>query len=938
MSRAVRRLEERLAAEARAAADAAALSDGSSDSSSASGSGVGGRGSRSGPGGGGEGGGGGGGLAGGGGGGGALNPFDLLGGSGDGADASSDEDSDSDGKLVADDVAATAAPLPVVPPVAGSTSRGRRPEERSPTFQASVASTMREVEELVLSSAGLDAAPGGRRGGKGHAGAATAATGHPTKGIRASKEAAAARRRAEAAETAALAAAIEGAPAQKGVRTPKAGGGRGKRGEAAAPPPPPPPTTLADLMAVEAGSLSADGELKRLFGARAVAAERAAAAAADEAAGLPLPPGAGGGRRGRGGRRGAVLVPPRAAAASGATPGLSMEVIPDGERDGGQDVAAAGAPTPWRYVHTGAYAAAEAEFRAVVASGDPNGVVALLNTAPGHAGALLQLGEVYRGMGERERAAEAVERALGVLEGGFSPGYRPWGPTAPTVCLPWAAPSNRLLYRALLRYAQGLSARGLHATAWSVARVLWGLDRPTGADPVGVGLCLDSLALLGGGGGWVAAAVAAPDPVGAAAPEGVPLSHHPNWALSAALGVAIGRGVGGLGPPKRGRKAKRGAEPSAGGGGGGGVAAGGPVRLDMAVPAAAGDPMVAMADALLAFPMLLEPLLTVVEDRSGAASDLPLFAAVPELLGGLRDGGVLARIARIYAARSKLVWNAPAAVMLLRQAATDANRLWVAAGRGSGGHESTATVSAAGTVARRRVAAAETLRASAVERFVATRRYVGLVASDFVENAAALPPEALGVGGLGGGPDGGVAGGDGREGLPPGGLEALMNALAAGGGEGGVPAVDQALLAQRLGGGVPPGGGGGGVAAAAAAADVAGDNADRAAARRAVLRGLGAAIDGDGAYDDDSEMSATASGDEAAAAAAAEAAAAAAAASGGRVVAPPGAVRAGLAAAAARVAAWLASWSPGGLAATLAVWVDRLRVALLGGGEHAHAA
>ncbi len=382
----------------------------------------------------------------------------------------------------------------------------------------------------------------------------------------------------------------------------------------------------ASLKAITVDSrlLSADSELKKLFGARVVEAERRNEEAEMAAS-------SGRKRRGRRAHAGVrtrknSLVTPREGWIPKA-PGLCMVL------DTNDDVLMKHGVKYFRYEYEGVYAKMQQEYRIAVSTFDINNIVALVSRFPCHVDGLLQLAEVFRSMGELDRAAEHIERALCVLESAWTAGFRPWNGECR---LRFEVAENKSLYVGLSRYAQLLTRRGLHRTALEISKLVLGFDPDN--DPMGILMVMDSLAILADENKWVWEMNESF--------EIVPLMHFPNFTMSAALAMFNMQNVTSSG--KKGKKAKKAQE-------------------EMPKAWNEIDACKLLTDALLTFPMILRPLLTATKDSGGVWSSHKMF--------GEGEGyGVLNRIARIYAARAHLLWTAPKAKALLHRAAEAATR------------------------------------------------------------------------------------------------------------------------------------------------------------------------------------------------------------------------------------------------------------------------
>lgn len=388
-----------------------------------------------------------------------------------------------------------------------------------------------------------------------------------------------------------------------------------------------------ELIAVNPLNLSADTELKRLFGARVVEHERVAEAAEDlqqrrrQRGAMP-----------RAKRAGGHLVQPRDNWWRSA-PGLGM--VPD-ESANQHMKALEGEPDEdvryFRYNQERRYQLIQRDYEAVVLTHNPQLLVELVSRAPYHIDTLLQLGEVHRQMGELDRAGELVERALYVLEATWTRSFKPFKGECR---LRYAVPENRSIFLALFRHVQLLTRRGLHRTALEAAKLYLNLDPPF--DPFGALVMVDSLALLSGELGWIRAMHRDYFPC--------PLEMFPNFALSSAVAAlmqetAAAKSSSTEGTKKLGKKKKKQIEDNT-----------------EFVPTSGEElktPLEQMTSALLSFPMVLEPLLVAIGESTEVCSKYELFKS-----GGIGDAnedvpddqGVLLRISRIYAETSKSIWK-----------------------------------------------------------------------------------------------------------------------------------------------------------------------------------------------------------------------------------------------------------------------------------------
>jgi tetratricopeptide (TPR) repeat protein len=412
------------------------------------------------------------------------------------------------------------------------------------------------------------------------------------------------------------------------------------------------------IVAVNPLFLSVDAELKRLFGARVVEHERVSEEVEEAQQRRRLR-----GQPARVKRRGGHLVQPRDTWWRNA-PGLGMTL------DAVANASARGQAADgeenvryFRYHHERRYQVIQQDFRAIVATHNPSLLVELVSRAPYHVDTLLQLGEVHRQMGELDRAGELIERALYVLESTWSRAFKPFNGECR---LRYNVSENRSLFLALFRHVQLLTRRGLRRTALESAKLYLNLDPPF--DPQGALLMVDSLALLSGEFGWTRAMHR----------DYVPCSLElfPNFAISAAVADhcqretrlsngSKGGGGGGGGVPKKKRKKQL------------------EDRTEYVESEGerAMTPLQKMANALLAFPMVLEPLLAAANESTAVCEKYELYRLASS--ASVDDAGTLLRISRIYAECSKAVWTG-GTLALLKDAAVCAGAA-AAGGRGKDG-------------------------------------------------------------------------------------------------------------------------------------------------------------------------------------------------------------------------------------------------------------
>lgn len=463
--------------------------------------------------------------------------------------------------------------------------------------------------------------------------------------------------------------------------------------------------SVSKILHVEPRLLNADSELKRLFGSRVIESERRGEEATNAA---------GGRRRGRGNgrsniRRRVSLVSPRENWFPEA-PGLVMEIdsqTTDKDMTGVRY---------FRYVHEASYARLQEEYRVIVGTHDPNLLAEFCSRHPYHVDTLLQLAELYRQMGELDRAAEQIERCLYVLESSWNVAFKPYDGNCR---LRFDLVENRSIFVALFRYSQLLTRRGLHRTALEISKLILNFDPEN--DPMGVLMLADAFALLSGEYQWIRDMHADYSLI--------PMRYFPNFAASTAIAAeSMRQGIGGIsdraGSGKRKKKAKA-------------------TSIDSSEASDSRNPDDLLTDVLITFPMLLKPLLSAIQDESGVWTEHRLFDEAWYSVG-YQDNGVLFRMCRVYAERSKLLWNSTSNKQMLLRCARAAGELDTAAGTGKHPVTGRLTPALVSDLANHgRVAKCRALRAEAGDWLRTSGLYQSVQLSDFTDSTTNLPAEVL---------------------------------------------------------------------------------------------------------------------------------------------------------------------------------------------------
>lgn len=458
------------------------------------------------------------------------------------------------------------------------------------------------------------------------------------------------------------------------------------------------------VLHVEPRLLNADSELKKLFGAKVVESERRE----EEASSAQVR------RRGRPPgkahlRRKISLVSPRETWFAYA-PGLTMVVDNEGTNKDTPEI------RYFRYQHESSYTRVQNEYRSFVNMHDPNLLAELVSRHPYHVDTLLQLAELYRQMGELDRGAEHIERAIYVLETAWNIMFKPFDGNSR---LRFDVIENRSIYVALFRYSQLLTRRGLHRTALEISKLLLNFDPEN--DPMGMLMLADSFALLSGEYKWIQEMKESY--------QYIPLQYFPNFAASAAVAVESTRlGISGIANREGSNRSKKADKNNSAG----------DAKQQATCQA---DEL--LLDALLTYPMLLKPLLTAIQDGSGVWADYRLYDE-GWYGDGYEDYGVLLRMSRVYAERSKLLWNSTSNKDMLVRCARKAGEMDAAAGMGTNpatGRPSSAFVR---DIAKHpRVARCRALRAEAGNWLRSSGLYQNVQIADFADSTTNLPAELL---------------------------------------------------------------------------------------------------------------------------------------------------------------------------------------------------
>ncbi|KAM8946114.1 ribosome quality control complex subunit TCF25 isoform 2-T2 [Pelodytes ibericus] len=220
-------------------------------------------------------------------------------------------------------------------------------------------------------------------------------------------------------------------------------------------------TDTRPLLHIEHRNLSAETELKKYFGSRAVMGDQ-----------RPR-------QRQRALHRSTWLTSPKSTWPRYSKTGITMSLLES--RRGIQQ---------FTFVHQRDYQQVQFKFLDAVESMDPNHIVLLLQTNPYHVDSLLQLSDVCRQHEDQEMARDLIERALYNLECSFHPMF---SFTSGICRLDYSRAENRGFFLALFKHMYFLEKRGCPRTALEFCKLILSFDEEK--DPLCMLLLIDFLSL-----------------------------------------------------------------------------------------------------------------------------------------------------------------------------------------------------------------------------------------------------------------------------------------------------------------------------------------------------------------------------------------------------------------------------------------------------------
>ncbi|KAL8458929.1 hypothetical protein ACS0TY_036425 [Phlomoides rotata] len=223
------------------------------------------------------------------------------------------------------------------------------------------------------------------------------------------------------------------------------------------------------ILLVDPKFLSAENELRRIFGSRVVKSQ--------ERNNSPVNP-----RPMRGGRRGSHSLKKTVLVSSSQhwprwDGSLTMELL---ETIDGVHY--------FRYSHSLSYAQTQRAFEAAKASHDLNGIANILLNHPYHIDSLITLADYFKFTGEHQMSADATAKCLYAMECAWHPLFAPWK----NCRLKYAHDTNKQFFTSLFSHMKNMDRRGCHRSALEICKLLLSLDSD---DPMGAMLCIDYYSL-----------------------------------------------------------------------------------------------------------------------------------------------------------------------------------------------------------------------------------------------------------------------------------------------------------------------------------------------------------------------------------------------------------------------------------------------------------
>lgn len=224
------------------------------------------------------------------------------------------------------------------------------------------------------------------------------------------------------------------------------------------------------ILQVDPRFLSAENELRRIFGSKVVSSFERSNQPGSSRQSRPV-------RRGSHTHRKTIIVSP-----SDHWPrwdgSLSMELLEHGD-----------GCNYFRYLHSSTYSLAQRQFEAAKAIHDLNGIASILLHHPYHIDSLITLAEYFKFSGELQMSADATAKSLYALECAWHPLFNPLQGNCQ---LKYEHDTNKQIFTTLFAHMKNMDRRGCHRSALEICKLLISLDSD---DPMGALFCIDYFSL-----------------------------------------------------------------------------------------------------------------------------------------------------------------------------------------------------------------------------------------------------------------------------------------------------------------------------------------------------------------------------------------------------------------------------------------------------------
>ncbi|KAL4569859.1 hypothetical protein LXL04_025503 [Taraxacum kok-saghyz] len=260
------------------------------------------------------------------------------------------------------------------------------------------------------------------------------------------------------------------------------------------------PTVTTNILQIDPKFLSAENELRRIFGSKVVSSFERSNNNNNQQPGSSRTQNRPGRRGGAHTHRKTIIVTPSDhwARWDGS---LSMELLEN--KDGSSYFRQIARyfqltfVTSIRYVHSTTYSLAQRQFEGAKASHDLNTIASILLHHPYHIDSLTTLAEYFKFSGELQMSADATSKALYALECAWHPLFNPLQSTSK---LQFKHETNKQMFTTLFSHMKNMDRRGCHRSALEICKLLISLDSD---DPMGGMFCIDYFALRAEEYGWL---------------------------------------------------------------------------------------------------------------------------------------------------------------------------------------------------------------------------------------------------------------------------------------------------------------------------------------------------------------------------------------------------------------------------------------------------